>query len=403
MGVGVSLYVGAGERPRSVFPARRAFAWLLPFVLVAGGCVTTQVREPFTQEVALAATFPGYEGIRSWGDEAPPDTEARVAARRAAWEQRPNKPKTLNLLAISGGGENGAFGAGLLNGWSAAGTRPEFEVVTGISTGALSAPFAFMGPAYDRQIKEVYTTTDASKVFKRSVVKGLLGGTSLTDSTPLQKTIERYATAELLNAIGAEHLKGRRLLIGTTNIDFGRPVIWDIGAIATSGLPDRLELFRKILLASASIPGVFPPVEFTTVSNGRTVKELHVDGGVANQVFAYPPELKLSRFTGGRMARLYVIRNSKERPDFEMTQANLFALGGRSGSVLIGTQGLGDLYRLHTTAKRDGLDFKLIFMPQDFSRKMEHPFDTGYMTALYDAGEGIGRGGIPWLAAPPGL
>ena len=383
--------------------SRRAFAWLLPLVLLAGGCVTTQVREAITQDVALAATYPGYENIRYWGDEAPPDTEARLAARQAAWVQRADKPKVLNLLAISGGGENGAFGAGLLNGWSEAGTRPEFEVVTGISTGALSAPFAFMGPAYDRQIKEVYTTTDASKVFKKKIVAGLLGGSSLTDSTPLQKTIERYATAELLNAIGAEHRRGRRLLIGTTNIDFGRPVIWDIGAIANSGLPDRLQLFRKILLASASVPGVFPPVEFTTVSNGRTVKELHVDGGVANQVFAYPPELKLSPFVAGRAARLYVIRNSKERSDFTMTEANLFALGGRSSSVLIRTQGMGDLYRLYMTAKRDRLDFKLIFMPQDFSRKMEHPFDTAYMTALYDKGEEMGRGGVPWRGAPPGL
>ena len=347
--------------------------------------------------------IPGYESIRYWGDEAPPDTEARVAARRAAWEQRADKPKTLNLLAISGGGENGAFGAGLLNGWSEAGTRPEFEVVTGISTGALSAPFAFMGPAYDRQIKEVYTTTDASKVFKRSMLKGVLGGSSLTNSTPLQKTIERYATAELLDAIGAEHIKGRRLLIGTTNIDFGRPVIWDIGAIANSGLPDRLQLFRKILLASASIPGVFPPVEFTTVSNGRKVKELHVDGGVANQVFAYPPELKLSRLPHGRTARLYVIRNSKEKPDFEVTKANLFALGGRSTSVLIRTQGMGDLYRLHTTAKRDGLDFKLILMPQDFSRKMEHPFDVGLYERALRRGRRYGARRHSLADSPPGL
>jgi predicted acylesterase/phospholipase RssA len=378
-------------------------AALLPLALLASACASGPAREAFTQDAALAASFPGYENIRYWGDEAPPDMDARVATRRTTMEQRADKPKVLSILAISGGGENGAYGAGLLNGWTEAGGRPEFEVVTGISTGALSAPFAFMGSAYDRQIKEVYTTTDASRVFRKSVLKGVLGGASLADSKPLQETIARYADENLLNAIGAEHLKGRRLLIGTTNIDLGRPVIWDIGALANSDLPDRLTLFRKILLASASIPGMFPPVEITAVANGRPVKELHVDGGVANQVFAYPPELKIARFGGGQTLRLYVIRNSKEKPDFQMTQANMYALGGRSTSVLIRNQGIGDLYRLYSTAKRDGLDFKLIMMPQDFNQKLEHPFDVAYMKALYQQGFETGRTKIAWLNAPPGL
>jgi predicted acylesterase/phospholipase RssA len=380
----------------------RAFAFL-PLLLAVAGCVTAPPRDPITADIALAATYPGYENIRYWGDEAPRDVEARIAARKVGWQNRTDRPKTLNILAISGGGENGAFGAGLLNGWTETGKRPEFEVVTGISTGALSAPFAFMGPAYDRQLMEVYTTTDASKVFKKTFLAGALGGSSFTDSTPLQKTIESYATADLLNKIAAEHIKGRRLLIGTTNIDFGRPVIWDIGALANSDLPDRLQLFRKILLASASIPGVFPPVEFTTVSNGRQVKELHVDGGVANQVFAYPPEMKMSRFTEGRTATLYVIRNSKEKPDFEVTKASAFALGGRSTSVLVRTQGLGDLYRMASAAKRDGLNFRVIMIPQDFDFKIQHPFDVAYMKAVYQRGLEIGRAGVPWLSAPPGM
>jgi predicted acylesterase/phospholipase RssA len=398
----VGQFADFNRTARTIVQRRRVYAFL-PCVLAIAGCVTAPKREPVTAAVALAATFPGYENIRYWGDEAPRDVEARIAARRVLWEQRADKPKTLNILAISGGGENGAFGAGILNGWTATGKRPEFEVVTGISTGALSAPFAFMGPAYDRQIKEVYTTTDASKIFKRTLLSGALGGQSFADSTPLQKTIESYATADLLSKIGAEHAKGRRLLIGTTNIDFGRPVIWDIGAIANSDLPDRLQLFRKILLASASIPGVFPPVEFTTVSNGKQVKELHVDGGVSNQVFAYPPEMKLSRLTQGRTATLYIIRNAKEKPDFEVTKASAFALGGRSTSVLVGTQGVGDLYRMSATAKRDGLNFRLIMMPQDFVFKHAHPFDVAYMSALYDRGVAIGQAGVPWLSSPPGM
>ncbi|BCJ90988.1 alpha/beta hydrolase [Terrihabitans soli] len=383
-----------------------------PHILVAcvvaalpalGGCASGPVREAFSKDAAVAATFPGYENIRYWGDEAPPNMEERAKTIRAAWDANGSKTRSLSILAISGGAEDGAYGAGLLNGWSEKGDRPQFDMVTGISTGALAAPFAFMGPAYDRQLMEVYTKTDASQVFKKRVVAGLLGGESLADTGPLLKTIQRYANADLLAAIGEEHRKGRRLLIGTTNIDLGRPVIWDIGAIANSGLPNRVELFQKILLASAAIPGMFPPVKFETVADGRKVTELHVDGGVVNQVFAYPPELGLSRFIHGRKVNLYVIRNSKEKPDFQITKASALALGSRSTSVLIRTQGVGDLYRIYATSKRDGLNFQLVLIPAEFSHKLEQPFDTAYMGALYRFGLDRGRTGIPWQSTPPGM
>lgn len=376
---------------------------LIALLPALGGCASGPVREAFSQDAAVAATFPGYENIRYWGDEAPPNMEERAKTIRAAWDANGQKGRALNILAISGGAEDGAYGAGLLNGWSAKGDRPKFDMVTGISTGALAAPFAFMGPDYDRQLTEVYTKTDASQVFRKRVVAGLLGGESLADTGPLMKTIQRYADASLLDAIGEEHNKGRRLLIGTTNIDLGRPVIWDIGAVANSGLPNRVELFQKILLASAAIPGMFPPVKFETVANGKKVTELHVDGGVVNQVFAYPPELGLSRFTSGRRVNLYVIRNSKEKPDFQMTKASALSLGSRSTSVLIRTQGVGDLYRIYSTAKRDGLNFQLVLIPQDFSHKLEQPFDTAYMGALYRIGLEQGRTGVPWQNTPPGM
>lgn len=376
---------------------------LMAVLPAVGGCASGPAREAFSQDAAVGASFPGYENVRYWGDEAPPNMEERAKNMRAAWRARADQGASLNILAISGGGEDGAFGAGLLNGWTEKGDRPQFDMVTGISTGALAAPFAFMGSAYDRQLTEVYTKTDASKVFRKRLVVGLLGGESLADTAPLMKTIQRYADANLLDAIGQEHQKGRRLLIGTTNIDFGRPVIWDIGAIANSNLPNRLELFHKILLASAAIPGLFPPVQFETMSNGKKVTELHVDGGVVNQVFAYPPEIGLSRFTAGRKVNLYVLRNSKEKPDFQITKASALALGSRSTSVLIRTQGVGDLYRIYATAKRDGLNFKLVLIPAAFSHKLEHPFDIAYMGALYSAGLEQGRAGVPWLTAPPGM
>lgn len=383
--------------------AHFVYACLIAALPALGGCASGPVRQAFSKDTAVAASFPGYENFRYWGDEAPPNMEERGKAIRAMWESRGDKARELSILAISGGGEDGAFGAGLLNGWSERGGRPQFDIVTGVSTGALAAPFAFMGPSYDRQLMEVYTKTGASQVFRKRIVAGILGAESMADTAPLLKTIQRYANASLLDAIGEEHRKGRRLLIGTTNIDFGRPVIWDIGAIATSELPNRLELFHKILLASSAIPGLFPPVQFETAANGVKVTELHVDGGVVNQVFAYPPELGLSRLTAGRRVSLYVLRNSKEKPDFQMTKASAFALGSRSTSVLIRTQGVGDLYRIYSTAKRDGLNFRLILIPADFSHKLEGPFDLAYMNALYKTGLDIGRAGVPWLTAPPGL
>jgi hypothetical protein len=376
---------------------------LAPVLLTMSGCVGAPDRASISEQAALVAVLPGYENARFWGDEAPPDLEVRIAERRALMRQRSDAPQTLSLLAISGGGENGAFGAGLLNGWTESGTRPEFEVVTGISTGALTAPFAFLGSAYDDELKAIYTTTDRSQVFRRRIIRGLLGGSSLTDSTPLVRTIERYATEELLDEIAAEHSRGRRLFIGTTNLDLGRPVIWDVGAIANSGRPDRLALFRKILLASASIPGAFPPVEFSTTSNGAALNELHVDGGVANQVFAYPPDVQLSRFTGSRRASLYIIRNSKERPEFTVVQPGLFAIGGRSTSVLVRTQGIGDLYRLYLASERDSVDYNLIMMPDSFDHVLEHPFDTAYMGALFQVGYDVGKSRVQWRKAPPGL
>ena len=385
---------------------------LLVLALVLVGCVSGPPRADIDENLALSASVVGYKDIkdiRSWGDEAPANLEERIALRKAQVRERyrgGSGPGTLSILAVSGGGENGAFGAGLLNGWSESGTRPEFELVTGISTGALIAPFAFLGPTYDQQMKEIYTTIGPAQVFRRRVIAGVLGGSALADPEPLAKTIARYANQDMLDKIAAEHRRGRRLLIGTTNLDLGRPVIWDIGEIANSGQPDRLELFQKILLASASIPGAFPPVRIEVTAAGKIFDELHVDGGVANQVFAYPPEMRLARFGSqvrGKRLKLYIIRNSTARPEFAVVKPRLFSIGARSTFTLIKMQGVGDLYRLYMTARRDGLDYNLALIPDSFDVKLEHPFDTAYMQALFQVGDEMGRSGISWQKGPPGF
>jgi predicted acylesterase/phospholipase RssA len=197
----------------------------------------------------------------------------------------------VQLLAVSGGGENGAFGSGLLCGWSEHGTRPVFELVTGVSTGALTAPFAYLGSSYDPQLRTVYTELKSSGVFLKRGLTAALFDDALSDNSPLFKTISGYLNEAMLAALANAYDDGRLLLIGTTDLDAQQPVIWNMGAIAKSGHPRALDTIRRILLASAAIPGAFPPTLFDVVLDGKPYQELHVDGGAFAQAFLYPAGL----------------------------------------------------------------------------------------------------------------
>ena len=210
------------------------------------------------------------------------------ASGEIGWPAAEPLPR-VDFLALSGGSDDGAFGAGLLIGWTAAGTRPEFKLVTGVSTGALIAPFAFLGPSRDAQLREVYTAIGPKDVFSRRDLASLPWDDALSDTRPLYKLISRYADEGMMADIAREYRRGRLLLIGTTNLDVMRPVIWNIGAIAASGKPGALELIRHILLASASVPALFPPVLIEVEQGGPRFQEMHVDGGAVAQLFLYPP------------------------------------------------------------------------------------------------------------------
>jgi predicted patatin/cPLA2 family phospholipase len=394
----------------------RLFHLLLPLVASASmlSCSSSLVRIPLPESAvayASAATPPPQESgaIRAWGDEKPAWIDAFLNAPDE--EVQANFPgvygKRHAYLALSGGGENGAYGAGLLTGWTASGTRPEFTMVTGISTGSLIAPFAFLGSAYDQQLTDIYTkySTD-DLVIKRSVI-GMISAASAVDTTPLKKIIASYVDANLINAIGAEHRKGRRLFIGTTNLDAGRPVMWNIGAIANSTDPRAPELIHKILLASASIPGAFPPVLINVEADGKVYDELHVDGGTTTQVFVYPVGIDWKAVTKKLKVPgkpdLYVIRNASLDPTYEPVKPKLMPIAGRSISSLIRTQGIGDTYRIYLSAQRDGLRYHLAFIPKDFDAKSEEAFDLAYMRQLYDVGYEQGKAGTAWSSTPPGF
>jgi predicted patatin/cPLA2 family phospholipase len=329
--------------------------------------------------------------------------------RERAWRAKNGQSADLppaNYLAVSGGGDNGAFGAGLLVGWSQTGNRPEFKIVTGISTGALIAPFAYLGPNYDAKLREVYTTISPDNILKKRSLLAILSSDSAADNAPLWQLVRKHAGAEMLQAIGEEYDKGRLLLIATTNLDAQRPVVWNIGEIAKSGHPKALDLFHSILVASAAIPGAFPPVMFDVTVNGKAYQEMHVDGGTISQVFLYPPSINVEeaseKFGVQRERKLYVIRNARLDPEWASVERQIFGIASRAISTLIQNQGVGDLYQIFLTAQRDNIDYNLAFIPSTFDAVHKEQFDTEYMNELFGLGVAMAKPGYPWEKFPPG-
>ena len=381
--------------------------------LIMTGCSSTPERQSqhiLPIDLISQAAIPGVPEARFWGDEWPTWSQERFDTWTAA-ETKKNLPALYdvphNYLAISGGGANGAFGAGLLAGWTATGTRPEFSMVTGVSTGALTAPFAFLGSDYDDELKRVFTTTSTEDVaHERSLISALLGD-AMTDTAPLKELIASYITPEVIDAIGEEHKKGRRLFIGTVNLDAARSVIWNIGAIAVSDYRDKNLLIREIMRASAAIPVAFPPVMIPVEADGQQYKEMHVDGGTGSQVFVYPAAVNWKVITQKLKVKgdpsVYVIRNAFLNPDYNGVIRSVMPIAGRSIESLIRTQGIGDLYQIYALCKRDGNDFNLAYIPADFTVVPTEGFDPVYMGQLYERGYNMSIEGYPWEHTPPGF
>jgi hypothetical protein len=366
------------------------------------------------EELTTRAEIPGIPGARYWvmsGDlesyvrDMLAAREREMATRASAGETGPLPP--LELLAVSGGGDKGAFGAGLLCGWTDAGNRPTFKAVTGVSTGALIAPFAFLGPEYDHVLRKVYTSISQKDVASKRSFLAAINNDGMADNRPLLNLIGQQVDETLLARIAAEHGKGRLLLIGTTNLDARQPVVWNMGKIASSGDPGALDLIRRILLASAAIPGAFPPTMIRVEVDGKAFEEMHVDGGASAQVFLYPPGMRTAaRQLGDDMLReghVYIIRNSRMPSTWAPVDRKTINIAGRAIDSLIHTQGIGDLYRIYATTQRDGLDFNLAYIGADFSAPRAGDFDTAFMQALFDYGYKLAKAGYPWRKLPPAL
>lgn len=379
-------------------------AWML------FGCAGLPERNPVPSVLTNQAGIPGVPDARFWGDEWPTFaierfrafTDEQIRHTFPALYDRPH-----NYVAISGGGSNGAFGAGLFAGWTASGTRPEFAMVTGVSTGALTAPFVFLGSSYDDILKQVYTTTHTKDIAEKRNIISAVFSDSMADSKPLRRLIEKYITADIIAAIAREYQRGKRLYIGTVNLDAGRSVIWNIGAIAASDFPRKQTLIHDILQASAAIPVAFPPVVIPVDIHGDSHDEMHVDGGTGAQVFVYPSQLNWheisSKLKVKGKPKVYVIRNSFLEADYRGIKRSVIPIANRSIASLIRTQGIGDLYQIYALCKRDGNEFNLAYIPASFTEEPSEDFDPVYMRKLYALGYEMAKQGYPWEKGPPGF
>jgi hypothetical protein len=341
-------------------------------------------RTPFTGADDAVAGIPGIPDARFWADSES-DFSRALPPQRGPW------------LILSTGGADGAFGAGLLAGLSAAGKRPDYAVVTGVSTGALMAPFIFAGARYDAALQAVYTQTSAADIFE-------VGGTgeSFLDTWPLRELIAKQITPALLADIAAAHQSGRRLFIVTTDLDAGRSVVWNMGAIASHGGDAALKLFHSVLLASGSVPGAFPPVLIDVESNGKRFAEMHVDGGVGGQFFVAPPALMAS--TSGYQIpadALYIVVNSGLQPDFQLVDRTTPAILAQSVSTAIKADLRILLDRAYVAAKHSGIGFNVASIPAGFKAPSRGAFDPDYMKALFKVGYDQGNSANPFADEPP--
>lgn len=374
---------------------------LMMLLLMAGlsaGCTGNQ-RPVYRSDEAAIASIAGFERIRVYADASP----GALPADANDWVL-PSRNRELNFLFISGGGSGGAFTVGILSAWSAKGTRPNFDVVTGVSTGALIAPLAFLGKSYDDRLVKLYTGGVARKLVELRWMGTGVFGKSLLKSEPLEAMVAENITTDVLHAIAAEHRKGRRLLVLTANLDSQKAVVWNMGAIADSGRPDALALFRKVLVASASVPGAYPAVLIRAKAGERVIEEMHSDGGSALQVLTMPEMLMAAPGTpkppGFGKVNLYVVINNALIPEFSNTSNSTLPVVSRAYAMLVKSQTRQTLLALYGYSQRAGMKFHVASIDKQIPYSMLDPFNTKYMRSVFAIGYSKTMEGRIWEDRP---
>jgi predicted acylesterase/phospholipase RssA len=372
-----------------------ATAALLGMIVLCLGCLTSRTipRVSLPPSARLVAVESGSD----------PATIRQTAD--AGVRDLPALPR--NILAISGGGMKGAYSAGVLKGWTASGTRPQFDVVTGISTGALIAPLAFLGAETDDELEGWFTTVRGKDIYRRRFLPSLLWADSIADSWPLREHIETVVTPEFLERIAKAHAAGRRLYVGTTNLDTRHLVVWDLGAIAAGNNPGKLELFRKVLLASCAIPGFLPPVAIEIEVSGKTRTELHVDGGVSCALFVpavvFAAKEQSPTHDGSVPAMVHAVISGKLGSDHKAVPRRLVDVTEKSLQGLLQAELRGDLQAIYVQARQAGAGFRVAAVPDELPvSENSILFSPRVMRRLFDEGRRFGIDPSLWRPLPPG-
>lgn len=378
---------------------KTAVLWVILLTCSLSGCGT--MRHAVPAHLESSAVIPGMANVRAYADAPDKAFEEDVYnsfKQEASGAYREGMSTVYPVLLVSGGAANGAYGAGVLNGWTASGKRPDFKAVTGISTGALIAPFAFLGSDYDDDLKILYTTMSTKDVMSPKGPLAPMTSDSFASNRPLERTIRKFVTDDIIKKVAAEHDRGRRLYVGTTNLDAQRLVVWNMGKIAKIGTDDSEELFEDVLLASSAIPIAFPPVFFDVEADGKIYNEMHVDGGTVTQVFSLYGVLQGEEKK--KKVDIYVLRNGYVDPVPKSVKDNLSSIANRTLDTMVNYQGMGDIFRLYVLSGERGHGFHVAYIPGNFDSTSKEMFDPVEMTKLYNLGYEQAKSGEAWKDKP---
>ncbi|WP_102313281.1 patatin-like phospholipase family protein [Vibrio cyclitrophicus] len=378
----------------------------LSFLVVACSSPHTldvRVNKDNYKDVIVEDASSVEEPLRIWASEAPDflySADDQTTPITVSGDQ-------LNILALSGGGANGAFGAGILIGLEESGQLKDYSIVTGISAGALMAPFVFIGgDAFSKMKKVMLNINDKSVLGKKNFLNTVFKD-AFTDGEHLYQFIAEAFPEPMIEQIATQHRSGKRLFIGTTHFDSGELVIWNVGAIANSDMPNKSELIYKVLAASASIPGVFPPQFINVEHEGVIFEELHVDGGLATQVFFNPSNFDYQQISDSlgleTSPQLDIIRNGSLKAPYHSLRDKGLDLVAKSVSSLTLAQTRGDLYRMKYICEINNIDMQFTYMEHDFSyaKRTKDMFAEHYLLTIYKYGYHKATRGKPWVTELP--
>ncbi|MCK6263482.1 patatin-like phospholipase family protein [Vibrio sp. ZSDE26] len=375
--------------------------YVLILLTLTSACSTTPERNASINSESMNPL--NVSGLRFWDDHISKTENYDVLAEIDALIKNKADTDMVNHLALSGGGVNGAFSAGILNAWTEQGTRPDFDVVTGVSTGALVSVFAFLGSEYDEQLKHYYTETTLDEMFKRNSIIQLISRRAIVDTTGFEEKVRNAINTDMIEKIAVEREKGRLLLIATTNLDNEKMAVWDVGRIAELRSAEAQKLVQDIVIASSSIPGAFPAKIINLDSDVGNYDELHVDGGVSRQVFLIPQWMQNRTEVSPFKQTVYVIRNGSLKPRFSEVDNSISSVSARSVSTLTRRQGVGDVEYIYHYSLSHDLDFNLAHIDDDFIDDDLDPLGLEYMNAVFDYGYWHMKSETLWLERPPSL